>query len=232
MFVKGDVMKKYLLALIGILIVIFLYRDGFCFKKMRYFHGQMLDKTYETMILERIDEDKKARRLFLLSQGKNESEISKILTSLETQYLKERKKIFQYCENKTEYCHTIRKSQILAFDWINVEINVKYFFDKESREFFNQIPYVKTKYGVEEKLHLVKLTGINSVSFNKACTLSNIRGNKTIAMGELDHSYVVDSDTVYINFTTIENGHVTIGTIQGSNDKKIYVKFTEINIIN
>lgn len=220
---------KSFLALLIVGIFIFLYRDGFCFSQMTYNENQVIENTLKSMITEKIDEDKKSRTIYWLSQGKSKDEIKKKLNLLEVQYEREKEKILKYCKNNTKYCEVNNKLNKFYYEGRKIELHINYFFDNASKVFFNQIPFVTEVYLDKNKLYKVEFAGIISSGFVDVCSENSaIAHGGSISLGDIDNSVFITKNEKYLNSTTSENG-VFIGTVQSTLDKNIYVYFTEVS---
>ncbi len=105
----------------------------------------------DNLILDLIRRDKKDKIMLMMRQGVSEADASKTVEALSPHYEIERKKFYNYCKEDSENCKSIISIKEgtdscghiwrLIFDKPYSEkgaIEIVYFFDKDSLEFFNQ----------------------------------------------------------------------------------------------
>ena len=94
-----------------------------------------IDARAENEMYQCIDDDRKYKKGYFQAQGKTEDEINKIMLDLEPLYQRE--------------MHKMKNSAYVDWDInsiMGLEVGIYYKFDKESLEFFNQIPYIRKSY--------------------------------------------------------------------------------------
>lgn len=114
-------------------------------------NSSQVETQKDNLILDLISRDKKDKVMLMMRQGVSEADANKTVEALSSQYEIERKKFYSYCKEDSENYKSIISIKEgtdscghiwrLIFDKPYSEkgaIEIIYFFDKDSLEFFNQ----------------------------------------------------------------------------------------------
>jgi len=149
---------KFFLKIFFIIIVIpyFLISCFVCFTldddwSKTTINSSQIETQKDNLILDLISRDKKDKVMLMMRQGVSEADANKTVEALSPHYEIERKKFYNYCKEDSENCKSIISIKEgtdscghiwrLIFDKPYSEkgaIEIIYFFDKDSLEFFNQ----------------------------------------------------------------------------------------------